>query len=296
MLLALLSFCMVGTWVYHLHDKLEYSRHPKIIYVQEKAPAPKLDSARINGHDAAFSDTTNLSGDTGIQGMITLRNEIAYILSDSHLTRSDLAIAEEKIGLLQRRIARLTGNEKLLNKDSVNSKADSGDGSFRTAEPVTSVVHKDQDRGETNASVSNGEKPPRFNLASTFSATMISLRGIAGNELNSAVTMSSSETDHLSIIFYVKNLFNSFKNTSLYVVLLDPAGNIIEDDAWEAGMVMTSTEGNIHFTRKLTVEYNRGDTKKVELSIRLPRFPEGLYKLRIYHNGQRIGRASLRLS
>ncbi len=299
MLLALLSFCMVGTWVYHLHDKLEYSRHPKVIYVTEKGPAKNQDSITSANTGSSIIDTIDLSGDTSIQAMIKLRNEIAQILSDSHITRTDLTLAEQKINILQKKIAILSGTEKSTKTDSANIRPPDNKEADNNKEPkpAPSVAgaQKDNPAEELGTAKTYTEKTAKYNLASTFGASMISLRAISGNDPNEA-TMVADETDHLSISFCVKSENISFRSTSVFVVLVDPDGNIVEDDAWEAGMLNTMTEGSVRYTRKFIIEYNRGDTKKIDLSIRLPKFYPGTYRLRIYHNGQRIGKAVLPLS
>ena len=104
------------------------------------------------------------------------------------------------------------------------------------------------------------------------------------------------EAEQLSISFTLRNNNTSFPGTWIYVVIKSPSGATLQDDEWQAGMFNAVSEGALRYSRRLNFDYGKGEQKKVNLSVALPRSEAGLYQLSVYHNGNRIGRADCRLN
>jgi hypothetical protein len=308
-LLVLLSFCIVATWVYHLYDKREYSQHPKIVYEVE-TPVSRTVKDSLPEPDSASTEKeeSNLSVSARLEEIVSLRNEIATMLMDSNITTKGLYKAEEKIRILQQKITDLhtqtdsliTGKEREManekKHESVKGKQmeDQGVPAILPNPPAPKKEAPPNSPEKTGA----GEKdlPGTKDVDATFKASQVIFKAI--NQYDAGKTQSTVEsktTNYLAISFLLKNNNTSFSNTPVYLVLTDPQGNIIQDDLWEAGIINTQTDGTIRYTRKIYVEYTRAEPKEVDLSIQLPRFPAGRYKLQLYHNGLRIGKADLGL-
>ena len=113
-LLLVVSLCLVGTWVYHLYDKNQYSNQPSPVSVQDSIAAQRStnDSLRL-AYNTVLSqiDSSRSAVDTATVTTIpaatneidSLRNEIAAILTINNITKEDLRRAEEKIKQLQKR-------------------------------------------------------------------------------------------------------------------------------------------------------------------------------------------------
>ena len=122
-LLLVVSLCLVGTWVYHLYDKNQYSNQPSTVSVKDSIAAQRStnDSLRlayntvlsqIDSSRSAVDTTTVTTIPTATNEIDSLRNEIAAILTINNITKEDLRRAEEKIKQLQQRLSTTTTTTK----------------------------------------------------------------------------------------------------------------------------------------------------------------------------------------
>jgi hypothetical protein len=74
---------------------------------------------------------------------------------------------------------------------------------------------------------------------------------------------------------------------------MDPAGNIISNEALGSGRFVTREEGEKMFTQKSNVNFTSGQVVPVTVEWKPgTRFVEGNYKIAIYNNGFKIGESS----
>jgi hypothetical protein len=311
-LLVLLSFCIVGTWIYHLYDKSQYGQHPKIVYevVAPSSGQTVKDSFPEPDSIVSGKDTANLGIAARLEDIVSLRNEIATMLMDSNITTKDLYKTEGKIRILQQKITTLhEQTDSLLNEkkksDVENEKKDEPvkEKRIRNEKEAPAILptppapkKESQQDPQEKVNTDKNDPLPVTDTDATFKASQVSFKAINLYDAGKTQpTMQAKTTTYLAISFLLKNNTTSFSNTPIYLVLTDPQGNIIQDDLWEAGIINTQNEGNIRYTRKINVEYTRAEPKEIDLSIQLPKFPEGRYKIQLYHNGLRIGKADLGL-
>lgn len=279
-LLVIVSLCLVGTWVYHLYDKNKYANTDVLLPVKDSlAEQTKLnDSLRVayNGllqqidssRSAAVADAAFAPLDSASNAIDSLRNEIAAILAINNITKEDLRRAEEKIKQLQQRLSASASTPVTASTEIKNTTA-----------PVTNRVE--------TISKPTAEEP-------VFTASAVSFRAMqAGKE---QVTANADATAYFSIACTVQNLTASFSDTEVYMALIDPSGDVVQDDPWQSGMLTTAASDRIPYTRKSKISYAKGDAKRIAMNLKLATYDKGMYSVQFYHNGVRIGRGNLRLN
>lgn len=279
-LLVIVSLCLVGTWAYHLYDKNKYANDNMLIPVKDSlVEQTKMnDSLRIaynmllqqidSSRTTLTFDTAIVAADSSRSAIDSLRNEIAAILAINNITKEDLRRAEEKIKQLQQRLS----------------------ASVSTV-PVTSTEIKNTTAGITTRVETIG-KPIAEDPV--FTASAISFRAIqAGKD---QVTAAADATGYFSIACTVQNSTASFSDTEVYMALIDPSGDVVQDDPWQSGMLTTTNNDRIPYTRKTKLSYAKGDASRIAMNMKLPAYDKGMYSVQFYHNGVRIGRGNLRLN
>lgn len=281
-LLLVVSACLVGTWVYHLYDKNKYSNQPPVqtdpaaaelsrindsMRVAYNLLLTELDVSRNRNADSTLSPEEQINEN---QQLDSLRNEISYILALNDITKEDLRKAEAKIRDLQKRIQTASS---VKSSPAIETRLPAG--SQTSAAPVTTSIKKGTE------------------AAPTFIATAISFRALEGNGQSN---VSSEEVDQFSISCSLLNNATSFVETDVFIVVTDPAGNVVQDDPWQSGMFLTENGTRVPYTRKSKLSHSKGENSRLALTLKLPSYTKGAYGLQLYHNAARIGRANLRLN
>ena len=113
LLLVLLSFGMLGTWIYHLYDKTKYSKQHTEIYIKDSIAVAegvqdslhKLYSTTINKLDAQLDSTKSTAGllknelGNKLQKINRLHSEVSTILKKNNVRKEDIELARKKPGL-----------------------------------------------------------------------------------------------------------------------------------------------------------------------------------------------------
>jgi hypothetical protein len=279
-LLVIVSLCLIGTWVYHLYDKNKYANTDVLLPVKDSlVEQTKVnDSLRVaynsllqqidSSRSSTVADTSFVPLDSTRNAIDSLRNEIAAILAINNITKEDLRRAEEKIKQLQQRLSSSASTPVTTSTEIKNTTA-----------PVTSRVE--------TISKPIAEDP-------VFTASAISFRAMqSGKE---QVTANAEATGYFSIACTVQNPTASFSDTEVYMALIDPSGDVVQDDPWQSGMLTTSNNDRIPYTRKTKLSYAKGDASRIAMNLKLSAYDKGMYSVQFYHNGVRIGRTNLRLN
>lgn len=284
LLLLVLSICLVGTWGYHLYDKDKQSEQQSQEQLQKIAAEAtrKNDSLRtaynllLKELDASRNNVTDTTAVTTVAStenevLDSLRNEISYILAINDITKEDLRRAEAKIRDLQKRIQYSNaGNPNTNNSMSV-----------KTDMPQTKVTPV----------FSTKKKAPE--VLPNLLATGVSFRAIEGSGV---INTKANAVSELSISCALQNNTTSFADTDIFIIVADPAGNVIQDDPWQSGMFLNDAGVRIPYTRKSKLSYTKGETNSLAVSLKLPSYQKGTYRLQMFHNSVRIAAANLRLN
>jgi hypothetical protein len=286
-LLLLVSLCLMGTWVYHIYDKSKYAavKAPSVqLPVDSSASTVHFNdsvtqlyqSAVVQLEDAKLgNDSLNKELQQRMGEIDTLRIEINRMLSETYLTKEDLKKALVKIQNLQQKINQLY-------QPGSSSTVTSG-----STRPVPDAVQQ-----QSNVSTKTTIVAP---VDVQLQASEIGLQAIR-KPAGETTGVEGDNPEQFAVSFQLKNPTNAEGSASIYMVLKDPDGNVVQDDQWMAGMFQSKTDGYLKYSRKLNWEYSKGDTKKLTTTIPVNRIAKGGYQLQLYQNGSRIGKADLVLN
>ena len=130
-LLVMLSVGLVGTWVYHLYDKTQYTTNRKEIFIKDSIAVAeavqdslqKIYTASLNSLDLKLDSTR--SGADSLKKQLNkklgeinkLRTEINSILKNSGASQSDMTLARKKIAELQVLVEELKGEKTSIEEE-----------------------------------------------------------------------------------------------------------------------------------------------------------------------------------
>jgi hypothetical protein len=287
-LIGVLAAGLLGTWGYFLYDKNQSDEKIQVTQTQANTAMSSRDSVQLLYNDALTrldsitGNNNNLQGQLGErQSDITkLKNEINSILRKRNATAAELSRAKSlistlngKIANLEQEVARLTGENQQLASNNTQLTAEK------------QVL-------ETNLQTTTAEKDElasTVDVASTFSASNIAIKPV--NEKKNGKekeTTTAKRVDKLVVSFDVENRVARSGPADLYVIVTNPAGQVVSDPSMGSGTLTTRTDGDRQFTYKSTLNYDQGTRKSVQIPLRQNDFQTGNYKIEIYQNGFKI--------
>lgn len=301
LLLILLSVGLVGTWIYHLYDKTQYSHRKIEIYVRDSTAIAegvrdslnKLYSAEIKDLDDRLSysenNTDSLHGTLGnkLTELGQLKNEIAEILRNRGVTKNDLLLARRKIEDLRMRVEDLKIDNVSITQETSR---------LNTILEQLNTEIKDLQRSVSKINADNQLLSERINIASVLVATEISLNAITVKKEKESETMVAKKTSKLIASFQLQNQAYDFNNTEVFAIVIQPDGQVLTTDDTDAATFETKTEGLLSFTKKLKLDYIKGEKRKIIFPMQTNNVQKGSYRLQVWHKGIMIGEASKRLS
>lgn len=290
----MLSVGLVGTWVYHLYDKTQYSNRRTEIYIKDSVAVAqgiqdslqKMYSYTINDLDTRL-DSTRTSADSlktqlnvKLLEIYKLKTEIDEILKNKGASKGDLDIARRKIGELQALVDELTGEKNSMEeeKKQLNSVLSQLNGE------ISGLQQNMQRLGDENKALTE-----KVNLASVFVASELKISPVTTKNDKEQETNIAKKVTKLIISFTVQNNVNEYANADVYIVVLQPNGKVLKNDVWESFSTETYNGTKISYTRKLRFEYNKGEAKHMVFSLNADEYEKGNYTFQLYHNGYKIG-------
>jgi hypothetical protein len=295
LLLALLSAGLIGTWVYHLYDKTQYSQRRTEVYIKDSIAVAqgvqdslqrlyastirnldsKLDSTRTN------ADSLKYQLEARMGEIYQLKKEIDGILKNRGATKEDLALARVKITELQTLVddletRKLTMEEEKEALTKVMSQL-SGE--------ITGLHENMKKLGEENRVLTE-----KVNLASVFVASEIQFSPVTVKGDKETETNQAKKAGKFVISFSVQNNLAEYDIAEVYIVITQPNGSIVtNDDLWETSGMALANGNRINYSRKVRFEYQKGEVRKLIFSINAEEYNPGTYTLQIYHRGHMIG-------
>jgi myosin heavy subunit len=294
-LLGMLSVGLVGTWVYHLYDKAQYSSKRTEIYVKDSTAVAqgvqdslhKIYSLTINDLDAKLDSTRSTAGvlqgelAVKLQEINRLRTEIKTILSRNNIKKEDLDLARKKSVELQRLVAELQSRNSTIEeeKNQISAVLDK-----------VNVQVKDLEDNMQKVQQENKVLTEKVNMASTFVASELSFMPVTLKNDKERETTEAKKASKIVVSFAVQNNVTDYETTDLYVVITEPHGKVLpNEDIWENSVFTAKNGARITYTRKVRIEYNKGETKKLIFSLTPDEYYKGTYAMQVYHNGVLIG-------
>jgi hypothetical protein len=287
-LIGVLAAGLLGTWGYFLYDKNTSNEKIQVSQGQATTSMSQRDSVQLLYNDALTRLDSITGNNNSLQGQLgerqseitKLKNEINSILRNKNATQAELKRAQglirdlnSKIENLEAEVARLTGENQQL---------------------AASNTQLTEEKGvlEQNLQTTTTEKTElagTVDVGSTFSASNIQITPLkeksGGKE---KVTTNAKRVDKLVISFDVENRIAKSGPADMYVIVTAPDGNVISDAAMGSGTLTTRADGEKPFTSKVSLEYEQGTRKTVQIPLRQDKFQTGNYKIEVYHNGFKI--------
>jgi myosin heavy subunit len=294
LLLVLLSFGLVATWVYHLYDKSIYSLQKKEINNQDSSVAAdsvrdslqKVYSATIRNLDLRLDSTRNTSD--SLQARLTikvnevrkLRTEITNILKNPNSTSSELLLARQKMKELEEIMKELRSgkNDLEMEKKELNARLNQMSGE------VDNLQQNIRHLNDENKSFTE-----KIKLASVFVASSLHFTTMHTRSEKEQETSQAKRADKFVASFVLQNNFTEYPNAEIMIVITEPDGNILQSSAWDSGSFDTKTEGRKNYTRKMKFDYSKGEQKALIFTLNIDAFEKGIYTLQIWHDGIKIG-------
>ncbi len=297
LLLGLLSVGLVGTWVYHLYDKSQYSKVRREVFIKDSIAVAqgvqdslqKIYSATIKELDTRLAttrsdaDSLKFQLDNKLSEVNRLKAEINGILRKRNVSKADLDEAEGKITELQVLVSELKTEKASMQEEKERLTGLMSGLSGEIDQLQQSMKKLDEE---------NKRLTEKVGLASVFVASEIQLSPVTLRNDREQETSQAKKVSKFIISFAVQNNVTGFENAEMYIVITQPDGRILKnDDVWEANTFTLQTGRKIPFTRKMRFEYQKGESKKLLFSINAEEYSVGTYTLQLYHNGHLVGQA-----
>lgn len=290
-LLALLSVGLIATWVYHIYDKTKYTEANPAIENKDPSAAIKIIqdslqevySSTLNKLGTQLDSAKNTAG--LLQGELTerlneinlLRTEIADILRRKNAKKEDLDLAGKKTTQFQQLVAGLPAKD--------NPAEEKNESFLQAAENNTPRLVT-----ETNK-LSDKNATPLLFTASDLKFIPLKVIDEKEEETNDA-----ENTSKLVISFAVKNNSTGFDNAEVFAIITQPDGKVMQTDVWETASINTREYGKKRYTRKMKFEYQKGEIKHLQLTLKPEDYEKGNYRLQVFHNGYLIGETTKTLN
>ena len=290
----MLSLGLVGTWVYHLYDKTQYSKRRTEVYIKDSVAVAegirdslqKMYSTTITNLDTRL-DSTRSSADSiktqlnvKLGEIYKLKAEIDGILKNRGASKADLNIARQKIGELQNLVEELKDQKNSMEEE----KKQLNNVMAQLSGEISGLQQTMKRMGDENKALTE-----KVNLASVFVASELKLLPIALKNDKEQETNVAKKVTKLIVSFTVQNNINEYANADVYIVVVQPDGKVLKNDVWESFSMETYNGNKISYTRKLRFEYNKGEAKHLVFSLNADEYAKGNYTFQLYHNGYMIG-------
>lgn len=284
-LLALLSLGLVATWVYHLYDKTNNAASPKKTEIKDSEltlrniqdSLQEIYSATLNKLGYQLDSAKNTAGllqeelMARLDEINLLRTEISDLLRKNNRKKEDLDLASKKTSEFQQLIAELPDiSKKNAEEKKLTPPINNGKNDFQGYEKLSATP--------------------------LFTATDLKFIPIKVTDDKETETNEAVNTSKLVISFAVMNTVTGFSNAEVFAVITQPDGKVIQPDVWEAASINTHDFGKKRYTRKMKFEYQKGETKQLELTLKPEDYERGNYKLQVFHNGYLIGETVRKLN
>nr|WP_294906794.1 hypothetical protein [uncultured Lacibacter sp.] len=290
---GLLIAALLGTWGYIIWDKSK----SKEVTTQLQAQLSTSDSSKtaIQGeYNSALQRLDELTSmNASMDSLVktkdseigNMKKRIQTLLNKQNKTAADLAEAKRLINELNEKISGYVVEVETLRGENLQLKTDKQE---LTVQKEALQVQYDQTSAEKKV------VEEKLDVASTLNASSINIVTIDerrnGKEKEKDV---AKRVDKIRLSFNVFNRVGEEGTKDVYVVITDPTGQVVSNEALGSGRFTTREEGERVFTKMTSLTFSAN--KSVPVSIEWKpgaKFVEGAYKVEIYNNGFKIGEGS----
>ena len=290
---GVLIAALLGRWAYLFYDKSQ----SKQVTQQLQAQLFKTDSSKglleteYNTALKRLDELTsmNSSMDSLVKSrngeLNSLKSRISSLLKKQNKTQADIAEAKRLIDELNGKISEYITEIETLRGENLQLKTEKEEIIVQKA-----VLQREHD----STKVLKQKAEEKLVVASTLNASDINVVTIDERKNGKEkVKDVAKRVDKIRVSFNVFNRVGEEATKDVFVVVMDPAGNIVSNEALGSGRFETREEGEKVFTQKSNVNFNAGQVVPVTVEWKPgTKFVEGNYKVAIYNNGFKIGEAS----
>lgn len=293
---GVLIAALLGTWGYIIYDKSK----TKEVIQQKDVQYASLDSVRnqlLTDYQAAEIRLDKMTSEnakldslvkTRDKDVSTMRNRIKTLISKQNASAADLAEARRLINQLNGRIEEYVQEIERLQGENRQLTADK--------EQLTQEKQELNETLDTKVA-ENKDLSNKVDVGSTLNAANFQLAAIdekkSGKE---KVTAKAKKADKLRVSFDVDNRLSVSGTKDLYVIVVDPEGQVVKEEGLGSGTVNTREDGDKEFTNKVSIDYEQGKRKNVSFDLRqTDKYEPGTYKVEVYQNGFKIGEGTVTL-
>lgn len=287
---GLLAAALLGTWGYFFYDKsknteltgaLQAQLHvsdsaKNNIQVEYNAALQRLDE--LTSMNNSLDSLVKMKGNE----LSKLKSRIQSILNKQNKTAADLKEAKKLIQELNTKISELvTETEALRNENEL----------LKTENQQIIVQKQTLQREHDSTKVVKKKAEEKLDVASTLNASNIQIAAIDVRRNGKEVEKEKAKrVDKIRVSFEVFNRVGEQTAKDMYVIITDPSGAVVKNEAMGSGSFATRDEGEKPFTQKSNVQFTAGQSIPVTVEWKPgTRFVEGVYKIAIYNNGYKIG-------
>lgn len=290
---GLLIAALLGTWGYMIWDKSK-AKETTTQLQSQLVTSDSSKNALQTEYNSALQrldelTTMNASMDSLVKTknseVSNLKNRIHGLLNKQNKTAADLAEAKRLINELNSKITGYVQEIEVLKGENLQLKTEKQE--LTTKNQVLQTQY-DQTTAEKKV------VEEKLDVASTLNASNISIVTIDerrnGKEKEKDV---AKRVDKIRLTFSVFNRVGEDATKDVFIVITDPTGQIISNEALGSGRFTTRDEGERVFTKKASVSFTAGKSAPVSIEWKPgTKFVEGTYKVEIYNNGFKIGEGS----
>jgi hypothetical protein len=301
LLMILLSVGLVCTWTYHLYDKSVYSRRRTEVYIKDSVAVAegirdslqKIYTGTINALDTRLDSTTNRKNSLQdeladkLEHIRKLKQEINAILGKKTISDAELGVAQSKINELQEVIDGLKHQNSSMEEEKQRLTL--------VMEQMNGDISGLQ-QGMTKLAEENRILTDKINLASIFVASELHLTAVTVKGPKEEETSQAKKAEKLLLSFVLQNNVTEYTGAEVYVVVIGPDGETLQNEGWESKSFDTNNEGKKDYTLKLRLDYEKGEQNRKTFSLSPDKYEKGNYLMQIYHKGYMIGQVTMTLS
>ncbi len=290
---GLLIVALLGTWGYIIWDKSK----SKELTNQLQAQLSTSDSSKNvlqNEYNSALQRLDELTSmNSSLDSLVktknseveNLKSRISSLLKKQNKTAADLAEAKRFFEELNGKISGYVEEIEVLRGENLQLKTEKQD-------LITQKEQLQQEYDQTKEQKKTVEE--KLDVASTLNASNINVVTIDERRSGKEVEKERAKrVDKIRVTFDVFNRVGDEGSKDVYVVITDPSGNVVSNEALGSGRFTTREEGEKVFTKKASVNFSAGKSAPVVVEWKPgTKFVGGAYKVSIYNNGFKIGEGS----
>lgn len=290
---GLLIAALLGTWGYIIWDKSK-EKQEDVLQTAQLATADSSKTAIQSEYNSALQRLDDLTSmNASMDSLVKTKNsEIANQKSRIQQLMSQKNRSAAENAELKRRIAELNGMI-----DGYVSEIETLKGENLQLKTEKEEVIVQKQALQTQYDQTAAEKKvveEKLDVASTLNASNINIVTIDerrnGKEKEKDV---AKRVDKIRLSFSVFNRVGEDATKDVFVVITDPEGKIVSNEALGSGSFTTRDEGDKVFTKKVSVNFSAGKAAPITVEWKPgTKFVQGTYKVDVYNNGFKIGEGS----